>query len=102
MINYKIHFSIIIVIIFFISCKDKSTNDYSSGITNCTIINEMINKGDKSLIKFYGKPLCLVGYQIPEFQSYTISNKPIDINYFKGKITILNFWFKLLFVLSNE
>ncbi len=93
MIKYKIPFAIILVIIFFISCNDKSTNDYSTGIAKCTMINELINKGDKSLIQFYGKPLCLVGYQMPEFQAQTIFGKSIDINYFKGKITILNFWF---------
>ena len=93
MIKYKIPFAIILVIIFFISCNDKSTNDYSTGIAKCTMINELINKGDKSLIQFYGKPLCLVGYQMPEFQAQTIFGKSIDINYFKGKITILYFWF---------
>ncbi len=91
----NINFTILTIVVFLMwtSCNEKPTSPYLLGISNCNMIKDMVNNGDKSLIKFYAKPLCIVGYQMPEFLAHTINGKSIDINYFKGKITILNFWF---------
>lgn len=36
---------------------------------------------------------CLEGSQISELSLYSIDGKKINSNYFKGKITFINFWF---------
>ena len=37
--------------------------------------------------------VCIIGAKMPEFEAKTIDEKPIDKNYFSGKVNIINFWF---------
>ncbi len=37
---------------------------------------------------------CVIGSTFPQFECTSISNEKIDQNYFKDRITIVNFWFE--------
>lgn len=39
------------------------------------------------------QPTCLIGTSLPSFSAKTIDGTIINKDYFKGKITIINFWF---------
>jgi len=39
------------------------------------------------------QPTCIIGYTLPIFSAKTVDGTTINNNYFKDKITIINFWF---------
>lgn len=74
-----------------ISCQNSREISYQDGLDNCKKIvaeNQKLNP-DKFI---YTGPDCLIGSRIPEFSELTFDGKKISPEYFKGKITILNFW----------
>lgn len=58
------------------------TITYQEGLAKC----------DSSFIPF-GFLSCIVGATLPSFEAKTIDGKLIDKQYFKNKLTIINFWF---------
>ena len=44
------------------------------------------------LICFAGKEIFLMDKPVPNFSGLTLDNKKIDSTFFKGKVTLLNFW----------
>ena len=64
---------------------------YQEGLDNCQRIIEEKQKlsPDEHI---YTGPDCLIGARVPEFSGITIDGKEISSDYFKGKVTILNFW----------
>jgi len=64
---------------------------YQEGIDHCLELVAQHQKEDPEKF-FMAQPNCLVGVQVPEFSATTLEGKKITSGYFKGKITILNFW----------
>src|SRR4030095_545224 len=81
------------ILLFFIpaliSSQSSLSISYQEGLDNCQSIFEENQK--LSPAKYTG-PDCLIGARVPEFSAITIDGKEISTDYFKGKITILNFW----------
>lgn len=61
-----------------------TTKSYREGIAQCDSIMEA---------GFIPMPTCIIGTQLPAFEAKTVDGKPIDEQYFKGKLSIVNFWF---------
>ncbi len=64
---------------------------YKEGLDNCQSIIEENKMTRPDTFIFIG-PDCLIGAKVPEFSATSIDGKEISEVYFKGKITILNFW----------
>lgn len=60
------------------------TKSYREGITKCDSILEA---------GFISMPTCIIGTQLPAFEAKTVDGKAINEQYFKGKLSIINFWF---------
>lgn len=60
------------------------TKTYREGIAKCDSILEA---------GFISMPTCVIGTQLPAFEAKTMAGKPINEQYFKGKLSIINFWF---------
>lgn len=73
------------------SCKPAKKIEYIEGLVNC---HSKKQKNPKELTFEDFQPHCLVGAQMPSFTAKTIDEKTIDDDYFKGKVTIVNFWFE--------
>ncbi|MBK9981283.1 MAG: TlpA family protein disulfide reductase [Saprospiraceae bacterium] len=65
--------------------------DYDTAINAC--LPDTVNRGG-SISYFYWSADCLIGAQLPEFTATTMEGKKVDKNYFKGKVSVINFWFK--------
>lgn len=67
------------------------TKSYEQAMNECDKkMQEMNSLANKASTNLY--PYCLQGANIPAFTAYTTDHKLIDTSYFKGKITVLNFW----------
>ncbi len=71
--------------------QSTKTISYQEGLEHCQKLIEEKQKQDPGHF-FMVLPDCLVGVQVPEFSGTTLEGKKITSNYFKGKITIVNFW----------
>jgi peroxiredoxin len=67
------------------------TISYQEGLDRCNELVAQHQKEDPDHF-FMAQPNCLVGVQVPEFSATTLEGKKITSGYFKGKITVLNFW----------
>ena len=65
--------------------------EYNAAINTCT--PDTMNRNG-SISYAYWSADCLVGAQLPEFTATTMEGKKVDKNYFKGKVSVINFWFK--------
>jgi thiol-disulfide isomerase/thioredoxin len=68
---------------------------YEEGLANCDSIRDEINKeneatGEHKMLR----ATCLTGASLPDFTATTMDGKTIDKDYFKGKVTLINFWMK--------
>ena len=52
---------------------------------------ELLDNGRQGLV-FQGMD-CIFNVNMPSFESKTLDGRTVDTSYFKGKTTILNFWF---------
>lgn len=52
---------------------------------------ELLESGKREL--FFQGLECVFNTKVPAFEAKTLEGRNIDIKYFKGKTTILNFWF---------
>ena len=71
--------------------QSSKTISFQEGIDHCLELVAQHQKEDPEKF-FMAQPNCLVGVQVPEFSATTLEGKKFTSNYFKGKITILNFW----------
>jgi len=71
--------------------QSTTTISFQEGIDHCLELVKQHQKEDPDHF-FMAQPKCLVGVQIPEFSATTMQGKKITSDYFKGKITVLNFW----------
>lgn len=65
--------------------------DYNTAINAC--LPDTMNRNG-SISYYYWSADCLVGAQLPEFTATTMGGKKVDQSYFKGKVSVINFWFK--------
>ena len=70
-------------------CRRSGHIDYSDALKQCAEKNSA-----KEQSFFIPGPECVVGAVFPKFECTTIGDKKIDQAYFKGKISIVNFWFE--------
>lgn len=70
-------------------CSEGNNLDYAEAIKRCAGKN---SKKEQSF--FVPNPDCIVGAVLPNFECTTIRDKKINKAYFKGKVSILNFWFE--------
>ncbi len=83
----------ILCIIVLCSCQHNTIITYEEGIDLCTrLVAERQNENPGILVG--SSPECIVGAQLPKFESKTLSGKLIDQDYFIGKNSIINFWFE--------
>lgn len=64
---------------------------YEEGLNNCKKILEEKQKLNPDTYIISG-PDCIIGARVPDFSAITLDGKEISADYFKGKITVLNFW----------
>jgi thiol-disulfide isomerase/thioredoxin len=72
-------------------CQPYSIKTYQQGLDSCKSIldaYQLIHPG-KFLL---AQPDCMLGAQMPEFTIMSMDSQVINLDYFKGKYTILNFW----------
>jgi peroxiredoxin len=74
---------LLMVCIWTVSCNKDRAIAYQDAITKCGV----------GTTNGFPAPSCIVGAAIPQFQSRSITGKLIDDQYFKGKTTVVNFWF---------
>jgi thiol-disulfide isomerase/thioredoxin len=67
---------------------------YEEGLKNCDSIKAELSKNvpEGGWVRLQAD--CLIGAQFPDFTAVTMDGKTIDKNYFKGKVTLVNFWMK--------
>ncbi|MEP6647756.1 MAG: TlpA disulfide reductase family protein [Saprospiraceae bacterium] len=87
-------FASLVCLSFFIQIACHTTRpvlEYNTAIAGCK--PDTINRSG-SISYFYWSADCLVGAQLPEFTATSMGGKKIDHNYFRGKVSVINFWFK--------
>lgn len=82
----------LIFYLLFVCCGTRPVVTYEQGLLNCKKIQEEKQKENPDIPFFFGAD-CLVGSQIPEFESMSTTGKKISNESLKGKISIINFWF---------
>lgn len=76
---------------FVVKSQTSTGISYQEGLDNCRRIAEENKKSHPDELIYTG-PECLIGAIVPEFSTITFDQEKISAEYFKGKITILNFW----------
>jgi peroxiredoxin len=74
-----------------LSSQSSKTISYQEGIDHCLELVAQHQKEDPEKF-FMAQPNCLLGVKVPEFSATTMEGRKITSGYFKGKITVLNFW----------
>jgi thiol-disulfide isomerase/thioredoxin len=74
------------------SCQTQNIVTYEEGLENCNQMLELEMKDNPNGLFFVGAH-CLVGSQIPEFETTSLEGRKINRELLKGKLSILNFWF---------
>jgi peroxiredoxin len=86
-------FLLVILTFFLTACNQaQPILTYEEGRANCDRIREDKQKAVPGSF-VYVSPDCMVGAQIPEFESRTLDDLLMNRQKLEGKITILNFWF---------
>ena len=82
---------ILLIVMIQIACKGQVT-DYYTALKTCIPLHVGVTPQGKADI-ILPNTECILGAGLPAITGITIDGKKIDENYFKGKITVLNFWF---------
>lgn len=86
--------SFVLFCVIFFGCNEKDNIPYQIGIEKCKASRKSLtDPKTNSTISIPPDASLLVGVQLPNFEAKTLTGKVIDENYFKGKISIINFWF---------
>lgn len=75
--------------ILFIHCTGSSKTEYADALKICSEKNPT-----EGPIIFLPSTDCVIGSRFPRFECTTINNKKINEDYFRGKVSIVNFWFE--------
>lgn len=74
--------------VLMMQCRGNNQIDYADALKICSEKNPA--KGQTIFLPTD----CVIGTRFPRFECTTISNKKINEDYFKGKVSIVNFWFE--------
>lgn len=74
--------------ILFLNCNNRKI-EYADTLKQC---NDKL--AETGRIDIALSPECVVGSVFPRFECTTINDQKIDAAYFKGKVSIVNFWFE--------
>jgi len=88
---------LVMLIISFVSCQEKylSYNDaMNKCLENVTISEFELENGEKGVSYSNLDINCIKGAQLPEFITSSLDGKEYHTKDLKGKINIINFWFK--------
>lgn len=77
--------------IIIVGCEDNKPKSLDEAFENCLKKVTANSKDPSKIVEVW--ETCFKGVKIPEFNAITIEGKEINGNYFKNKITIVNFWF---------
>lgn len=89
----KTHCIFIILILLCVSCSEINPANYQAAIDNCIeVVKKEIQK-DTTKIGFVPRD-CVIGYSIPEINTFTTSGKEVNKSYFSGRPGLINFWFE--------
>src|SRR5687768_13166438 len=81
------------IVFFQFSCK-KEVLEYNTAIDTC-VPDTVLWINDNDTVENYRiKMDCIIGAQLPEFNGITMDDKKIDMEYFRGKVSVINFWFE--------
>lgn len=83
---------ILFTLLLYHSCLPNTIKTYEQGLENCNKIVEVKMKGNPNGFLF-PEVKCLIGYQLPDFETKDINGKTINKEKLKGKLSIINFWF---------
>jgi len=81
----------LLLVIMTIACQ-KPALDYETAISSCKPKAHTNEKGDTTYYYFPSAD-CILGAQLPEFTATTMAGTVIDKEYFKEKVSVINFWF---------
>lgn len=71
--------------------QNTNTKSYQEGLDACKkIVQENQKKNPDKFI--YTGPDCMIGATMPQFIGTTFEGRQVSPDYFRGKITVLNFW----------
>jgi len=66
---------------------------YEEGRENCLRIAKAANDTTASGKPMFTNPDCMIGASIPEFTAYLLDSTEITPEFFKGKLSVINFWY---------
>lgn len=74
------------------ACTQMEVKTYDEGLSHCDrLLQKAQDKRPGQLV--FSNRNCIVGSAFPDFTAQAISGRTIDSVYFKGKVTLVNFWF---------
>ncbi|HZV70883.1 MAG TPA: TlpA disulfide reductase family protein [Saprospiraceae bacterium] len=86
-------FFFFLVLPYFCFCQATAKVTYEEARDNCLRIAKEANDTTASGKPALTNPDCMIGASIPEFTAYLSDGKEITPEYFKGKISVINFWY---------
>lgn len=85
---------LLFLVCFTMACSKPTRRiEYIEGLVNCHTLRANLKNPNKMTYEA-SQPTCMVGAQIPSFEAVTIDGKTIGESYFKGRVTVINFWFE--------
>ena len=84
--------SLIIVFLTINPCEKHAQITYEQGLAICDSLLKQRQEESGTEFVFIGRD-CIVGAVAPQFTTSTIDGNVVDKEYFKGKVSVVNFWF---------
>ncbi|MEO6189277.1 MAG: TlpA disulfide reductase family protein [Saprospiraceae bacterium] len=82
---------ILILSSLLLGCAKKQDKNYEQAMEDCLKNSRQFKMDIKTITKSFES--CLIGIKIPTFHAKTMEGRDINLEYFNGKITVINFWF---------
>ncbi len=88
---------VILVLLSFHSCQSNDT--YDDHLEAClqnvqTSTFEVVGTGETGVVYSGFDVKCLIGAPLPDFEADDINGRKVSASRLKGKVTVINFWFK--------
>lgn len=82
----------LVVLLIFAACNPLDVPTYDQGLSRCDSLLRQSRQERPNQFVFSNRN-CIIGSAIPDFTAQALSGKTIDVSYFRGKVSIVNFWF---------
>jgi len=92
--SIKLLLTSIILIFLHVKALTQDIIEYQTAMDNCHVDTIETIAGGRKVQLLTFDLTCLEVAQLPGFTSTTIEGKKIDEDYFQGKVSVINFWFK--------